>query len=249
MLHGMVRDVRTWWFNPELPDCYIDGSGRSGIDNATQDRKTAAEISHVHADYRIKTHVIEWDRVDAILALKRAMQLRVDHLNSMYGFKQYPEFKQLGPLGLLEHWGVIRQRMLRRMRQLRNAVEHEGVEPPSIEDCEDYAEVVWWFLRGTSQLLTPLDSLDFSGDFDGSVTFKYDPLQIRISGDIAVTLISQDEQPGWVKLTTEAARYGKVAGKMTPAETEEDGIYQLESLVADAGTAHPLLRRAFRYLL
>ncbi|MGW7499273.1 hypothetical protein ACWGKA_33975 [Streptomyces luteogriseus] len=244
----MALDLQTWWFDPELPDCFIDGSGRSGIDIATFDRKTSAELSHAHADHRIKTHVTEWDRVDAILALKRSMQMRVDHLNSIYGFKQYPEFKQLGPLGLLEHWGVIRQRMLRRMRQLRNAVEHEGVEPPSIGECEDYAEVVWWFLRGTSPLLAPLDNLDFGGEFEGSVTYTYDPLKIVISGDISATLLSKDEQPGWVRLATEVAQYGDVKGKMTPIDIG-NGSYRLEASVFDAGSAHHLLQRAFRYVL
>lgn len=244
----MVRDIRTWWFDSTLPDCFIDGSGRSGINGETQERKMLAEYSHAHADHRIRTHLTEWDRVDAILALKRAMQMRIDHLDSIYGFKQYPEFKQLGPLGLLEHWGVIRQRMLRRMRQLRNAVEHEGAEPPGLEECEDYAEVVWWFLRGTSPLLMPLDNLDFDGKFNGSVTFVYNPLKITISGDVSTSLISQEEQSGWARLATELAYYGDVKGKMTPVETG-DGIYRLEAFVAEVGTAHVLLQNAFRYVL
>ncbi|MGW3860031.1 hypothetical protein ACWEDZ_00895 [Streptomyces sp. NPDC005047] len=244
----MALDLQTWWFDPTFPNSYIDGSGRSGIDLATFDRKTSAENSQAHADHRIKSHVTEWDRVDAILALKRSMQMRVDHLNSIYGFKQYPDFRQLGPLGLLEHWGVIRGRMLRRMRQLRNAVEHEGVEPPSIEECEDYAEVVWWFLRGTSPLLMPLDNLDFAGEFDGSVAFEYDPLRIVIRGSVSKSLLSKDERSDWVKLTTDVARYGAFQGKMTPVETD-DGDYLLQATVADARSAHPLLRRVFRYVL
>ncbi|MFJ6543198.1 hypothetical protein ACIQMP_21465 [Streptomyces sp. NPDC091385] len=244
----MTLDLQTWWFDPALPDCFIDGSGRSGLDVATFDRKTSAEFCHLHADYRIKNHVTEWDRTDAILALKRSMQMRMDHLNSIYNFKQYPEFKQLGPLGLLEHWGVIRQRMLRRMRQLRNAVEHEGAEPPAIDECEDYAEIVWWFLRGTSPLLMPLDNLDFNGEFHGSVTFAYDPLKIVISGDVSASLISKDERPGWVRLTTDVARYGDVTGKMTPIEIGE-GDYRVEAIVADTRSAHGLLQRALRYVL
>ncbi|MET7427486.1 hypothetical protein ABZT16_00585 [Streptomyces flaveolus] len=212
------------------------------------DRKKLAEFSHVHADHRIKTHVNEFDRVDAILALKRAMQTRIDHLDSLYGFKQYPDFQQLGPLGLLEQWGVIRKRMLHRMRQLRNAVEHDGAEPPSLEDCEDYAEVTWWFLRGTSPLLQPMEEVEFGGAFDGAITYSYKPFRIEISGTVKASLISQTEQSGWAKLKTEVATYGDAKGKMTPAK-EGNGRYHLQAFVAEAGTAHALLQHAFRELM
>ncbi|MGW1401056.1 hypothetical protein ACWCRF_20880 [Streptomyces sp. NPDC002405] len=244
----MVRDSQTWWFDSTLPQCWIDGSGRSGIDYEGLNRKSLAYSSHAHADHRIKTHATEWDRIDAILALKRAMQLRIDNLDSLYGFKQYPDFKQLGPLGLLEQWGVIRQRMLRRMRQLRNAVEHEGAEPPSLEECEDYAEVVWWFLRGTSPLLMPLDNIDYGGAFVGEIEYAYNPLRIMISGDVSPSLISQEAHPGWARLKTEIAHYGDVKGKMTPVEVD-DGLFRLEASVADTETARILLQNAFQYVL
>ncbi|MFH9552272.1 hypothetical protein [Streptomyces sp. NPDC017435] len=161
----MAEAVQSWWMDPELPEAYVDGSGRLGMGTDGLARKNLAEFSHAHADYRIKAHQNEYDRVDAILALKRSMQSRIDHLDSLYGFKQYPEFRQLGPLGLLDHWGVIRRRMLHRMRQLRNAVEHDGAVPPTLDECEDYAEVTWWFLRGTAPLLMPITNIDYSGSF------------------------------------------------------------------------------------
>ncbi|MFC8874459.1 hypothetical protein [Streptomyces ardesiacus] len=243
----MGREL-TWWLNAILPDCYVDGSGRSGISGEALDRKTLADYAHAHADHRIRTHVTEWDRTDAILALKRAMQLRVDHLDAIYKFNQFPEFRQLGPLGLLEHWGIIRQRMLRRMRQLRNAVEHEGVEPPNLEECEDYAEVVWWFLRGTSPILMPLDNMDFGGAFDGSVTYSYNPLKIKVSGDVEAALISNEEHEGWTKLSMAPAYYGDVKGKMTPVEVN-GGRYRIEATVTDLRTAQFLMQKAFSYVL
>ncbi|MBB4712293.1 hypothetical protein BJ965_002175 [Streptomyces luteogriseus] len=244
----MARQLQPWWIDPALPGCEVGGSGRSGMTSDEITLKNLAEFSHAHADYRIKNHQNAYDRIDAILALKRSMQTRLEHLDRLYGFKQYPEFKQLGPLGLLDHWGVIRRRMLHRMRQLRNAVEHDGAEPPSLDNCEDYAEVTWWFLRGTSPLLQPMENVDYLGEFHGDITYTYRPLQIRISGDVTRDLISDSERSGWSKLKTETARYGAGKGEMTPVENG-DGRYLLEANVAGAEWAHDFLRHAFRQLL
>jgi hypothetical protein len=176
------------------------------------------------------------------------MQSRIDHLDSLYGFKQYPEFRKLGPLGLLDHWGVIRRRMLHRMRQLRNAVEHDGAVPPTLDECEDYAEVTWWFLRGTAPLLMPITNIDYGGSFHGDITYDYKPLRIKISGDLEASLLSDSDRPGWARLKTEVARYGALKDQMTPV-VDTDGRYRIEATVAGAEWGHELMRTAFRELL
>ncbi|MFD6423551.1 hypothetical protein [Streptomyces sp. NPDC060198] len=238
----------TWWLDATLADSYIDGSSRDALWGDGVELKRRSESSHLHADYRIKTGHATFDRIDAILALKRSMQTRLDHLDSLYGFSQYPESRSIGWLGLLEHWGVIRKRMLHRMKQLRNAVEHDGAEPPTLDECEDYAEVTWWFLRGTSPLLAPMDSIDYNGAFHGSVHYEYSPLKIRVTGSLSTNLISAKEVSGWSKAVAFPIRYGENKGVMSPVQ-EEDNNFEFEGYVTDPVSAHAFLKNAFSELL
>ncbi|MEV8539491.1 hypothetical protein [Streptomyces sp. NPDC051572] len=237
------------WVDADFPDAFVDGSGRSGIGAEGLAAKDRSESSHAHADYRIKNHQTAYDRIDAILALKRSMQTRLDHLDSLYGFKQYPEYKSIGWMGILEQWGVIRKRMLQRMRQLRNAVEHDGAEPPSLEDCEDYAEVTWWFLRGTAPLLAPLDSMDYNGAAYGSVTYSYNPLEIKLWIDLESDLVSDSPQPGWSKIQLAPASTRRGKRKRLAGEPLSSDLLSVEGIVADSASAHPFLRNAFGQLL
>ncbi|WP_449346054.1 hypothetical protein [Streptomyces xanthochromogenes] len=238
----------TMWIDPKLTGAYVDGSGRIGLGDDDITRKNLAEFSHAHADYRLKNHQNEYDRVDAILALKRSMQSRIDHLDSIYGFKQYAEFRQLGPLGLLDHWGAIRRRMLHRMRQLRNAVEHDGAAPPNLDECEDYAEVTWWFLRGTSPLLMPITNIDYGGAFHGDIRYEYKPLRIRIWGDIEDELTSKHDRPGWLRINSELGGDEEKKGRGVSAG-DLAGSRQIRAVISDSEWGHEFIRKAFRELL
>lgn len=96
MLHCMPESGKFLWIDPKFPGSFVGASGRSNLGPEGTSIKDHAESSHAHADYRIKNHRTEYDRIDAILALKRCMQTRLEHLDSLYGFKQYPEHKSLG---------------------------------------------------------------------------------------------------------------------------------------------------------
>ncbi|MFF3640332.1 hypothetical protein [Streptomyces sp. NPDC002564] len=239
----------TWWLCTEFSASFSDEGSRFGaVLNPALKRQ--ADSSFAHAEYRIANHASEFDCIDAILALKRAMQTRLDHLDEIYKFNQYSEAKNLGWLGLLESWGVIRQRMLRRMRQLRNAVEHDGAEPPSLEECQDYCEVAWWFLRGTSPLLMPLTETTFIFD-EGHVSFRfrYSPVTILASGRVNPEMLSDAEIAGWTKIEMVPERRTGEPNRETPYGNPEDGTYQISFRVADPSSVHSLLRMAFKELL
>ncbi|WP_405506912.1 hypothetical protein OG323_09225 [Streptomyces cyaneofuscatus] len=245
---GEVSDFR--WVDSNFPNSYVDGSGRTGMSVEGASLKLRAEASHAHADYRIKNHQNVYDQIDAMLALKRSMQTRLDHLDSLYRFKQYPECAALGWLGILERWGVIRKRMLHRMKQLRNAVEHDGAEPPSLGECEDYAEVTWWFLRGTSPLLSPLDMIDYTGAAFGVVNYSYNPLKISVRIDLVPEMVSDSPVPGWskIKISPRGERRGQF-NRSSRDETQFQDFSTVEGVVADPGSAHQFLENAFRELL
>ncbi|MEV5242246.1 hypothetical protein AB0K89_24550 [Streptomyces cinnamoneus] len=245
----MAEGGKTWWLCTEFTDTWVDGTTRPPVAE-NEDLKRQAELAFEHAEYRVSRHQNKFDRIDAILALKRSMQTRLDHLDELYNLRQYPESKSVGWLGVLESWGVIRQRMLRRMRQLRNAVEHDGAEPPTIEDCQDYCEVAWWFLRGTAPILTPISSLELYFD-EGNfwIRVDYNPVRIFATGNILPEMISDAPVDGWVKVTAIRDERRGMKGVMTPCSSKEAGKQYMAFLVTDPGEVAPFLRLLFKEFL
>ncbi|MFD9910129.1 hypothetical protein [Streptomyces sp. NPDC059063] len=190
-----------WWLENGLHEFTESGHGKNGIGDYDRMMISRAEASFHHAAYRLSNHRGEYDRIDAVLALKRAVDTRLEHLNSIYCFSQYLDSRNVSWLGLLETWGVILQRSLRRLRRLRNAVEHDGAEPPTLDECEDYQEVCWWFLKGTIDYLSPLCNYDFFwGENSGSFSIEYNPLTVTLIGEFAPEVISDCQVDGWIRL-------------------------------------------------
>jgi hypothetical protein len=114
--------------------------------------KRAYEI-HEHASNRLAHGATKLDRVDAITSLKRAVTQRVQVLKEAYelGWLSIPN-KPKRDLELVAYLGIVRPLMLRRLIEIRNLLEHEDSDPPSSEDCEIFADFVWYFLRSTDVL-------------------------------------------------------------------------------------------------
>ncbi|MFC8826247.1 hypothetical protein ACFT9I_12955 [Streptomyces sp. NPDC057137] len=241
----MAKSKHTWWLDGDLGELVVDGFGGTGLSADDAAMKARAQESLQHAEYRLDTHQNRYDLIDAVLALKRSMQTRLEHLDVIYGFKQYPHAKTHGWLGVLEGWGAVRQRMLRRMNRLRNAVEHDGADPPSLDECEDYREVVWWFLKATSPLLEPIADMDFIwGRARGSCDITYNPLRIDLRGNFAPEQLSDSSLPGWMEFRTMPALALKYKGQDTPLYVKEDGRYYVCGHSADWVSAQPFLKAA-----
>lgn len=106
-----------------------------------------------HAEAVLANATTEFLRVDVITTLKRAIDHRVRLLNDLYSFKSIPiREKPTETLNLLEFLGIVRPLMLRRLLDIRNAVEHEDASPPSHDDCSTFLEFTWYFLKSTDRL-------------------------------------------------------------------------------------------------
>ncbi|WP_432083389.1 hypothetical protein [Streptomyces sp. WAC 04229] len=241
----MTQTATRWWLANDLSDIYVDGHGSALLDTRDQELIARAEKSFAHAEHRLDNHKNEYDRIDAVLALKRAMDTRLEHLNSIYQFTQHPNAKSHGWLAVLESWGFVKQRTLRRIRRLRNAVEHDGVAPPDLDECEDYREVTWWFLRGTLGLLTPVLDFDFelgdSGKVHGSCDLSYNPLQITLTATVTPEMLSDSPLPGWIEMETLPALALRYQGKTTPVEDPDTATYYLCAKVTDWASVQPFL--------
>lgn len=136
--------------------------------------------------------------------------------------------------------------MLQRMRQLRNAVEHDRAQPPSLDDCEDYAEVTWWFLRGTSPLLAPVDMLEYGGPANGTIGYDYNPLKITVHMELAPDLASENPHDECSKIAV--ASLDRQEQLIWADDEEAVKMYIIDGEISSPESALPLLRNAFRQL-
>ncbi len=143
-------DLTPTWIDPSwLFWEFRTGSG-AYLSRDTAER--AYEI-HQHACDRLVGDPGEFDRVDAITALRRAVAQRVRVLKEAYELRKLPIHpKPKGDLEFLSDLEIIRPFMLKRLIDIRNIVEHQDSSPPSLDDCLMFADLVWYFLRTTDVL-------------------------------------------------------------------------------------------------
>ncbi|MFI0542954.1 hypothetical protein ACH3VS_29235 [Streptomyces sp. WSLK1-3] len=245
----MANSGRSWWLNGDLGEMEVQGYGGAARSSSDLTMRRRANESFKHAEHRLDNYCNKYDLIDAVLALKRTMQTRLEHLDEIYGFKQYPDIKSRGWLGVLEDWGAVRQRMLKRMNRLRNAVEHDGADPPSPDECEDYREVVWWFLKATAPLLGPIEEFDFAwGKGSGACGISYSPVGIKLWGHFSAEQISDSPREGWVEIQATPALSLKNQGEMTSIFDSEKELYYLCAKSSDWVSVQPFFRVALELI-
>ena len=105
-------------------------------------------------------------RADALVNLRRALDLRVQGLVDQFNLKEVPiQKKPKGSLELLEFFGLVRPMMTKNLVEMRNAVEHQDEEPPTAERLQELCEFLWYFLRSTEVRIRPSSSLSFDSQY------------------------------------------------------------------------------------
>lgn len=106
-----------------------------------------------HAERILNPNSDRNQRADVISNLKRAVDHRLKILNDLYRFKGIPiQDLPKEQLDVMQRFGIVRQLMLGKLYDIRNAVEHEDSPPPSHDSIKELAEFVWYFLRTTDRL-------------------------------------------------------------------------------------------------
>ena len=103
-----------------------------------------------HAETILQSQTNEFERVDVIATLKRALDLRLKLLNELYKFDKMP-IRNLphGRIQQLQHFGIAKPIMAHTLLSIRNRIEHQDAVPPDHKECERLHEFVWYFLRST----------------------------------------------------------------------------------------------------
>jgi hypothetical protein len=210
-----------WWLRPDYRDWFV-GSG-SGVctDGRSDSLGIRAEAAYSHASYRIEQCAVPFDRTDAILALKRSLRARLEHLDSVLGLNTIPAIGVTDSndwLGKLEALGIIKKGMLRRLNKLRNAIEHDGAEPPTIGQCKDYHEMMWYFIKVTTPYLRPPADEELMSNFDDefdtlACDISYKPFGLAIHGTFAEDCLSDKHERDWLQVSVTDSRDRRTAGR------------------------------------
>ena len=139
------------YLSADFLDWYSESEGGSYVDTDLLFR--GYDIWR-HARDRLKVDPSDLDRIDAIGALRRSVNHRLKALRSTYNIDCIPSTlgkKQI--LERLQEFGIVRSAIIKDLLDVRNLIEHEDTEPPTLERCQHYVDIIWYFLKSTDKLL------------------------------------------------------------------------------------------------
>jgi len=192
------------WLSPEILNWRVSIGAY-----VEHDRKLGARSYEIwaHAE-KLFAQALDDYRVNGITTLWRAIDHRIRLLERIYLLKSIPiKDKPNDTLNLLEYLGIVRPLMLQKLKEVRNAVEHEDASPPSPEDCNVLREFTWYFLRSTDGMVqrmtthllleltdTPNGDADYWFDIDNAPFMSWIP---RFSGWVMPMLVSDQPKENW----------------------------------------------------
>ena len=197
------------WLSPEVLEWQALNAG-SGTFPPT-DLRVRSYHMLTHAERLLEQSPSELLLADVITNLRRAIDRRVTALKRIYSLKSIPfDDKPADSLGLLESLGIIRSHMLRKLIDIRNAVEHQDAAPPDQGTCKVFAEFTWYFLKSTDRMLEDVpDSFYFwpSNNMDEyELVVEYGPNNHwtpRIGGWLKAEMLSDVLVTEWIFLKVE----------------------------------------------
>lgn len=119
------------------------------------DVRARAEALLERSESHIRTHKSKDCRADCLLTLKRALNQRLKALEEIHEFKKLdiPD-KPKNYFELMEKIGIVRPLLLKKLLKIRNSIEHDDTDPPSYNQCKEFVDVVWYFLKSTNKLVS-----------------------------------------------------------------------------------------------
>lgn len=186
-----------------------------------------------HAEDLLNQHSKD-SRISGISTLWRAINHRLRLIERIYSLKQIPiKNKPADYLHLLEFLGIVRPLMLQRLKDIRNAVEHEDEFPPDCESCQVLLEFTWYFLRSTDGItqstITRLQ-LEAEPNLRGEESDYWLEIENRphqnwiptISGWITPDLVSKEPRSDWLIIKPDKAETrAELVDRLKDSETEE----------------------------
>ncbi|WP_413379104.1 hypothetical protein [Paenibacillus taichungensis] len=166
-----------------------------------------------HAERILNRQANHFQRVDAICALKRAVNSRLNTLQNEYKFNLIPlSDVPKKPLQQLEYFGIIRPFILNKLIDIRNQIEHEDMNPPTLVQCREFLDVSWYFLKATDSYVHYITDgyclILESNDETEAVSLRMETSPEK-NWDLEISIWLPDESPyiskelrdGWLQLS------------------------------------------------
>jgi hypothetical protein len=140
-----------------VDDCWHGWSLEGGFSAPLSEEKAARAYAHwqLAADLNMPG-ADDVHRGTVIQKLWNAVDVRVRTLHEAYSLSHLRPIlasgKKSTTLDVLEHLGLVRPLILRKIKDIRNTVEHQDKGVPGHSDCENLVDTVWYFLRSTDSL-------------------------------------------------------------------------------------------------
>lgn len=226
MLIDEKNDPKRWWLNPII----LTWSGNVMSTGSGENLWRRAYEIWSHAESLLQGDPSEFQRTDALTTLKRAIDRRVQQLNTLHDFKSIPiASKPTGSLELLEYLGLIRPFMLQRLIEIRNAVEHRDTPPPTVEELRIFLDFAWYFLRSTDNNLRSLieefnlEPEEFS-PYGVEITLSSNTNWIpKIRASVEPSMLSIEQKDGWLLIYTIKTETRQQVLEKSPRGTELAG--------------------------
>jgi len=213
-----------------------DGGHYSDIERVTRPHALLS-----HCERILDTSNSEFSVADAVLGLKRAINIRLLHIEELYSFcAMFP--KGVGALERLERVGLARPFLVRQLFELRNEIEHNDVQAPSLYKARELVDVTWYFLKTTDSACKVVpDGVVLRASEEGSFPPE-EWISVRPSGDqpghfhvagwINTSLLSQTAQNGFFEVELSTI---KTKESITPNPGDEISwsAYQMNSTRSD----------------
>jgi hypothetical protein len=200
------------WITAGVLNWPLAGEGSSPLDSPLGAQATG-EWDHAALRLDPRSTDQPLDRKDAISALSRAVERRIQLFHTVYGVDAPDPRRPTQPaipgmttrdrLDQLRELGLARGLVLTQLRKLRNKTEHESAEPPSREECHLYLDAVWYFLRSTERFARrKVEEFDLSDDTaGGEVTITVRPPEwtaIQLTGHLPGSAVSRSPMDGFI---------------------------------------------------
>ena len=203
---NVIDVAATVWTDPSWLswEAFLDTKYPIPNDNTTRLYET-----HQHACGRLAGDPNKDERIDAMTAFRRIVARRVKALIDTYQLRQLATgAKPKYDLELLEYFGIIRPFMLRRLIEIRNILEHEESDPPPVDECLMFADLVWYFLRSTDGLTkVQSDMVIFrpphrttSNNSQLKLSFQESFAELDVSALFHPSFISYEYKENWIKI-------------------------------------------------
>jgi hypothetical protein len=218
------------WLSPKFLEWQISIGGHE-----EQNRNFGAHSYEIwtHGEQLLRQSS-EQARISGLTSLWRAIDHRMRLLERINSLKSIPiKDKPSDLLNLLEFLGIVRPLMLQKLKEIRNAVEHQDAIPPDTESCRVFLEFTWYFLRSTDGMTqrvpthlllesgnTPNEEADYWVEVDNGPRRRWVP---KIAAWLTPDLVSAHPEDHWFRVNEEHT------------ETRADLIRREKDLINDFG--------------